>query len=77
MPVRTAYRYVDTCAKQAFRWRADVRQIAMESKSRDVQHEEKETKATYYDFVRKNKHEIQAGFGIYLDKKNAAGTFYK
>lgn len=24
----------------------------------------------------KNKHKIQAGFGIYLDKKNAAGTFY-
>jgi hypothetical protein len=37
----------------------------------------KKTKATYYDFVRKNKHEIQAGFGIYLEKKNAAGTFYK
>lgn len=53
-----------------------MRQIAMESKSRDVQHEEKKTKATYYDFVRKNKHKIQAGFGIYLDKKNAAGNFY-
>ena len=76
MPVRTAYRYVDTCAEQAFRWRADVRQIAMESKSRDVQHEEKKQKQRIMILCKKNKHKIQAGFGIYLDKKNASGTFY-